>query len=44
MRLLQPRLKVVYFNFFYCHSILVVLCRAIANLEPGAKPSPNEIR
>jgi len=30
----QPRLKVVYYNFFYCRSILVVLCRAVVAI-PG---------
>jgi len=30
-------LKVVYYNFFFGRSILVVFCRAVANPGPGAK-------
>jgi len=45
MGLLQPRLTVVSYNFFYCRSILVVLCRAVAIPEPrGRSPPPDEIR
>jgi len=37
---LQPCLKVVYYNFFYCCSILVVLCKAVAIPGPLKKVSP----
>jgi len=37
---LQPSLKVGYYIFFYCRSILVVLCRAVAIPVPGGKASP----
>jgi len=40
MGLLQPSLKVVCYNFFYCRSILVVLCKTIAIPGPeGEAPS-----
>jgi len=42
--LLQPRLKVVCYNFFYCRSILVVLYRVVAMPRQEAKPLPDEIR
>jgi len=40
---LQPSLKVVYYNFFYCRSILVVLRRAVAITGQEAKP-PKKFR
>jgi len=48
MRRLQSSLKVVYYNFFYCRSILVTLYGAVAIPGPGGQnnlPSPpDEIR
>jgi len=35
-------LKVVYYNFFYGRSILLVLCRAVAIPGPGGEPSPEK--
>jgi len=36
----QLNLKVVYYNFFYCRSILVVLCMAVAISGPGIEALP----
>jgi len=45
MGLLQPRLKVVCYSFFYCRWILVVFCRAVAIPGPeGEAPPPDKIR
>jgi len=32
-------LKVIYYNIFYCRSILVVLCRAVAITRPESEGS-----
>jgi len=40
---LQPSLKVVYYNFFYYRSILVVFCRAVTIPEPEGLNPPEKI-